>query len=147
VSTLQTNSPADEDSALLAKRRKRIRDFETESLDKSNALDAALGGVVSDLMMWMLDLREGLKQARGQKSDPVEQLSLLLPCLNQMSTMSKQLESLLKLHIWSQDRRLLAESMRMQAQAKKNPIGQAVGSPAHSAGPLAQVPGTKTKPR
>jgi len=140
------------DPGLLAKRRARIRDFEIQSLDRSDPLEAVLGACASDLMYGMLDLREGLDRAWGQESDSIEQFSQLLPCLDQLGKMSKQLESLVELHLSIPDRRLLTKELRLRLQKvirskkKKTPIVSGIVSPADRAGPLVLKPKPK-KPR
>ena len=149
VLTSQTLAPGrsiDVDPTLLAKRRERIREFEAESLNKANPLQAVLGACASDLMKGMLYLREGLEHAWGQECEPVEQLSKLLPCLDQLGKVSKQLEALIELQLSLQDRRLLAKNIRLQGKAnirsknKKELVVQHSVSPTDKRGPLQPEP-------
>ena len=111
VSTPDTlASPAD--PGLLAKRRARIREFEKESLDRPDHLEAVLGSCAGDLMRAILYLRECLEQAWSQDGEPLDQLSQVLPCLAGLGKLSQQLESLVALQASQQQRRLLAKEIR-----------------------------------
>jgi len=148
----RTAQQDDADPKLLAKRRERIRDYEVEALGKSNSLEAVLGACASDLMMGMLYLRESMEQAWGEEFEPLEQLSQLLPCLDQLGKVSKQLESLVELQLSLQDRRLLAKDIRLQRKAsirskkKRKLIVQGTVSPADNEAPSIQRSEPK-KPR
>jgi hypothetical protein len=140
------------DQELLAKRRERIRDFEIESLSKTDSLEAVLGACASDLMKAMLYLRESLDRAWSPEGEPMEHLSQLLPCLDQLGKMSKQLETLVEFQLSLQDRRLLTKEFRLRlkkdigAKKKNTPIDPGIASPADRVGPLAQKSEPK-KPR
>ena len=136
------------DSRMLAKRRERIREFEIESLGKTDPLEAALGACASDLMMGMLYLRESMDRAWVQESEPVEQLSQLLPCLDHLGKITKQLEALVDLQLSLQDRRMLSNELRqklVRAKKKKKLVLPGTASPGE-VGPPTQKADPK-KPR
>jgi len=129
------------DPELLAKRRQRICDFEIESLSKTDPLEAILGACASDLMKGMLYLRESLDWAWGQEGEPIERLSRILPCIDQLGKYSKLLESLVELQLSIPERRLLRKELRLRLKKsireikKKTPVAPGIVGQADRVGP------------
>ena len=73
------------------RRRKKILECADQALAKSNALEANLELVATDLMHTILWLREDIERARAAVADPLESLGLTLPVSEQLYKMSKQL--------------------------------------------------------
>ena len=113
--------PANADPGMLAKRR-----GEFVILRWSRSTDPTplkrFWEAASDLMRVMLHLRECLEQAWSQEGEPLDQLSQVLPCIDQLGKVSKQLESLVELRLSLQDRRLLAKEIRLQRKTKNRSI-------------------------
>jgi hypothetical protein len=74
-------------------RRKKILECADQALAKSNALEATLELVATDLMQYILWLREDIERARAVMADPLESLRLTLPVSEQLYKMSKQLHA------------------------------------------------------
>jgi hypothetical protein len=103
---------------MLAKRSARIRDFESESLDQPDALEAVLGCCAGDLMQMMLFLRKCLDEACSQDGTPLQQLPQIVPCIDQLGKISKQLVSMVEVQFSLQERRLLFNEIQLQQTAK-----------------------------
>jgi hypothetical protein len=87
------------DSEAWEQRIRRIEEFTKESLAKANALEANLGAIAGEIMLMVLYLRVDLDRVRTVELDPMERLHLQLLIGEQLSKLSKQLDSLISLEM------------------------------------------------
>jgi hypothetical protein len=84
-------------SRRLNPRLKRIRDYERDALNNLDALKANLGAINADLMRVDYRLLNATNAALARSSQPMEDFPALLPALNVISQLTRQIHRLAEL--------------------------------------------------